>query len=362
VNHLNEAAPGSADPTASLAFPRAIIRANGRWPARIALLVALLLPELALRSGIFERYYPAFWLEQAYPSLVHFWSLLGALPFSVALWFVLPATILLFVLALLSGWRAGWSMSFYRLLLLLCVLKAWHTLNWGLNYARMPLRHNLELAGTADEAAQVELFRYLAGVLQETESAVPDGRAALESATAALNELSAGFGLAAHLSPALRTAPGGLLLLGGVSGFIFPLTLEPHVDAALPPYQQVSIGIHELAHVAGIANEGDATLLAALAGLRAADPFARYSTALLHVYSVPLPREQRDELLQLIPVSARREARAASSEQSELRSPWYSEFQDRILDLYLKWQGTAGTADYGNGTRQLALAYRQGWF
>lgn len=360
MNHLNNAAR-SVKAAASVARSRAASPPS-RWPGRLVLLVALLLPELALRSGLLQRYHPGFWFEQGYPALVRFWSLLDFSPFSIALWLVLPALVIAAVLTLVSARRAGWAVALYRLALLFCIVNAWHTLNWGFNYARLPLRYSLELTGLADEAAQVELFRYLAGVLHETRAATPDAEVALASAAMSLNKLSARLGLAT-LSPVVRDAPGGLLLLGGVSGFIFPLTLEPHLDAALPPYQRVSVGIHELAHVAGIASESDATLLAALAGLRAEDPFTRYSVALQHIYGIPLPKEQRDELLQLIPASARREARAAGTAYLELRSPWYSQLRERVLDLYLKWQGAAdGTADYGNGARQLALAYHQGWF
>jgi hypothetical protein len=347
-----------------LSPPFVRLAAGSRWPGRLLLLLLLLLPEFSLRSGLLERYYPAVWLERIYPALAGFWpAVTGVFPFSVILWLIAPALLLCVLWILWSARRAGWAVALYRLALLLCIVNAWHTLNWGLNYARQPLRYDLGLSGVADEASHVALFEYLAGVLRDTESAPADAATALESAVASLNELSAGFGLAANLQPALKAAPAGLLLLGGVSGFISPLTLEPHLDAALPPYQQVAIGIHELAHVAGVANEGDATLLAAVAGLRAADPFARYATALLHVYQVPLPRERRDELMQLVPVSARREARTAGTANLELRSAWYSELQGRALDLYLKWQGAAdGVADYGNGTRQLALAHQQGWF
>jgi hypothetical protein len=364
VNHVKASPP---QPDRSVTFPfRPLLDAGkaSRWLLRILLLSGLLLPEILLRSGFFSRHYPAFWLERAYPALVGFWSALtGFFPFSVTLWLVAPLLVLSALLALVSARRAGWPRALYRLALLLCIVNAWHTLNWGLNYAREPLRYGLGLSGEVSAEMNVELFRYLASVLHETELASPDAAVALAASVASLNELSAGLGLAANLQPSVRSAPAGLLLLGGVSGFISPLTLEPHLDAALALYQRVSIGIHELAHIAGVAHEGDATLLAAIAGLRASDPFVRYSTALLHIYQIPLPRELRDELLQLVPLSARQERSTASVSHSELRSDWFSAFQGKVLDAYLRWQGAAdGIADYSNGTRQLAQAYRMGWF
>lgn len=350
---------------ASGQLPSAAVRIfRSPWTGRFLLLLMLLVPELLLRAGAFKQIYPVFWLEQAYPQLVRFWSLLTVpLDFSLTLWVIAPALVVGACAALWSARRGGWRIAIYRLALLLCVLNAWHTLNWGLNYARAPLHTTLALSGVPDEDSQLALFEYLVGVLRDTVGSPSDVPRALESGAAALNELAGPLGLAENVPHQLRTTPAGLLLRGGVSGFISPLTLEPHIDAALAPYLQVSIGLHELAHVAGVANEGDATLLAAVAGLRAADPFARYAVALQYVYQIPVPPDRRAELLTLVPGRAERAAQSAARLSRELRSGWYAQLQSRVLDLYLKWQGAAdGLADYDNGARVLALAYRQSWF
>lgn len=346
-------------------LPAAVARLlRSPWAGRFLLLLVLLMPELLLRAGLFEVLYPVFWLERVYPQLVRFSSWLTAqLDFSLTLWAVAPALAVAVLAIAASVRRAGWRLAVWRFALLLCILNAWHTLNWGLNYARHPLHTTLALTEAPDEDSQLALFEYLVGVLRDTVGSPVDVPRALESGAAALNELAGPLGLAGSVSHRLLLTPPGLLLRGGVSGFISPLTLEPHVDSALAPYLQVSIGLHELAHVAGVANEGDATLLAAIAGLRAADPFARHAVALQYVYQIPVPLDRRSELLALVPGRAERAARSAARSNRDLRSGWYARLQDRVFDVYLKWQGTAdGLADYDNGTRQLALAYRHGWF
>lgn len=367
MNHNDDATvrfAGTPRVTPRLLPATAARLSSSPWPVRFLLLLLLLLPELLLRAGLFEVFYPVYWLERIYPQLVRFSAwLTSSLDFSLTIWGIAPVLAMIVLAIVFSVRRGGWRLAAWRIALLLCVLNAWHTLNWGLNYARQPLHATLALAEAPDEDSQLALFEYLLEVLRDTVGSAADVPRALESGAAALNELAGPLGLAANVPHRLVLTPPGLLLRGGVSGFISPLTLEPHVDSALAPYQQVSVGLHELAHVAGIANEGDATLLAAIAGLRAADPFARHAVALQYVYQIPVPLDRRAELLSLVPGRAERTARSAARSNRDLRSGWYAQLQDRVFEFYLKWQGTAdGLADYDNGARQLALAYRHGWF
>jgi hypothetical protein len=65
--------------------------------------------------------------------------------------------------------------------------------------------------------------------------------------------------------------------MAGVDGIFNPYGHEPIVVSGLLPFENPFLMSHELAHVRGVANEGEANLVALLATLASQDPRFQYS-------------------------------------------------------------------------------------
>lgn len=233
--------------------------------------------------------------------------------------------------------------------------------SWGLNYTREGVARQLELerGGTRDERRA--LAGYLLGVLKATAQADEDPRGALLSARAELAELLGPLGYRVPDGPLPWRVPAGTFLFFGVAGSVFPPTLEAFTDGAMPEWQQVAVGIHELAHVAGVAREDDATLLGALAGLRSAHPYARYALALHALAGIELPVPERLELLRSLPERAADDLSQALTLAARTESAFFSRLQERYLNLWLRFQKRpGGTGDYALGASRLPLALQSG--
>jgi hypothetical protein len=186
-------------------------------------------------------------------------------------------------------WRTAVTVAVVYLLFLV---------TWGLNYRRVPLEQKLDF----DRARVTH-------------------DAALALATRAVEEVNAGYA-AAHaaaldpaalersLADALRIvgAPGGVRTASpkwSLAGFYFryaaidgmtvPVFLEIILNPDLLAVERPSVLAHEWAHLAGYADESEASFIAWIAGTRGSDPVARYS-AWLDTYGLAysaLPRALR---------------------------------------------------------------------
>ena len=238
---------------------------------------------------------------------------------------------------------------------------------WGANYRRASVETQFGLQDEAVTQADLEaLLAELTRVVQTGAAAPRDEAAALRAVREALQGVVLET---THVTPTLparvkRTWPGLLILSGGASGIASPLTLEPHVDGALPAWGRVAVGAHELAHVAGYAGEADADFVSTVAGLRAGDAFARYAVALRVWQGVvaQVPREVRTAAYAALPEVARQDLAALSAPFQRYRPPAFlSAWQRRTYDRYLKTQGVAaGVRDYSRSVTLLAAAQRRG--
>ena len=131
-------------------------------------------------------------------------------------------------------------------------------------------------------------------------------------------------GVRATLPKTVKRLPAGSLIVsGGASGVVSPWTLEPHIDGALSATDQVAVGAHELAHIAGYAGEADADLLGALAGLNANNDFANYATALRLWSSAnwQLPSELAQANYERLPESVKQDYEAMLAPYRHYRLP-----------------------------------------
>lgn len=263
--------------------------------------------------------------------------------------------------------RRWFLQSLWRTVVGLVIIFVWFSMMWGVNYRRAPVETQFGLSD--DLVSQADLDRLLNGltaVIQATAAAPRDEEAAMKALHASLQRVVFD---AIGVTPTLprkvkRSPPGLLILLGGAAGIASPLTLEPHVDGALPAVARVAVGAHELAHVAGYAGEADADFVSGLAGLGASDGFARYAVSLRVWQSVAaqLPSDLQSAAYGRLPEIARRDLAAMAEPFQRYRPPPFVEaWQRRTYDRYLKTQGVAaGIQDYSRSVSLLAAAWRQG--
>lgn len=329
-----------------------------RWLVPAGIIVVL-----GLLAAGWPRAVPQFWLQQIWPTLFGFWqSVQQALPFPAVALLAPLITVLLLGLPLLA-WRTGSRPADGAFVLVLCltVLLAWLQLGWGLNYGREPVAQQLGLTGGTTVQQRLDLAAYLADVLAETADSHIDVRQATQASARELTALLGPLGYPGPISAEPVRVPAGLFLAFDVAGSLFPPSLEGLVDGGLTGWQQVAVGVHELTHVAGVAREDDATLLAALAGLRSGDDYARYALALDAFTRLELPPARREQLYAALPARAKADLAEAAAVRRTYRSAALSRAQSAVFGLWLRLQGSeGGVADYSLGASRLPLALETG--
>lgn len=231
---------------------------------------------------------------------------------------------------------------------------------WGANYRRLPIETLLQLEPEKVGAAD---FDRLAQSLFDTIKANADAPRDRTTAFAALR-----VSIAQTLEPVVgavtlpsqvKATPTGLLMMLNTSGVVSPLTLEAHVDSALPEPFFLAVAGHELIHTTGFAGEADTDLLAAIAGLRSSSAYMRYGTALWHyarVFTDTSPNFQKNHRGKLPPV-ARADYAALELAREQHTVPFLAGVSQAAYNQYLQSQGVkAGVKDYSRIGRLLAAA------
>jgi hypothetical protein len=259
------------------------VRVRGWWLLPIVAATALLMPwPSALVENLYSR--RVYQLLQA--SVTRVSNLTGL---------AIIDGLLIFAAALLVWWairlfRSGsgrgvvsrvWEVS-RRLVRTVAVIVLLFVALWGLNYRRVPLETTLG-GGIVDPQRLLVL----------AESAAMGANATRPAAVSAAVDFDA---VAARLAPAFavtleRLGLPGLLVPGrpkhsgiltpfftaaGVTGMVNPLALESIVHPELLPFERPMVLAHEWAHLAGFADEADASALA-WAVCRLGDPALHYS-------------------------------------------------------------------------------------
>lgn len=241
---------------------------------------------------------------------------------------------------------------------------------WGANYARVPVEQRLTFQTSetnqvsSDDLLTLSLdlaalmTRDLPGI------GVRDTKTALESLRASLSEVVTDInGRAPTLPHRVKRLPPGLLLRFGVQGVASPYSLEAHVDGAITGPAFLAVAAHELAHVAGFSGEADADFVAALAGLRADDPYARYALSLsLFNKSVRgLSYGDRMTAYEALPDAARADLRVKRGVGQRYRVQGAARVSTGVNNAYLRVQGVeGGVADYDRTVRLLVVATQRG--
>ena len=139
----------------------------------------------------------------------------------------------------------------------------------------------------------------------------------------------------------------------GVDGMTDPVFLETLVASTLLPVERPMIVAHEWAHLAGVADEGEANFVGWLACLRGS-PGAQYS-GWLFLYSElmqSLPARERTPIAAALAAGPRADLAAIRDRVARQVSPRVSAAGWRVYDSYLKANRVeAGAASYGQVVR-----------
>jgi len=210
---------------------------------------------------------------------------------------------------------------------------------WGLNYHRQPLAAKLEVdsARMQDEAMTAFAERALEQVnrlySEKQKSAYDEDRLSAEAVRRVRRVVAIIDGSEWDSAQRIKISrvSNPWLHAAGIDGVFNPFPHEPVISDTIVDVERPFVIAHELAHVRGYPDEGDANLIATFATIMSDDPAFRYSGWLnLWMYLRTRELEKRLEPgprqdLQRIFERARRE-----------QIPWVNNFQHSLLDIFLK--------------------------
>ena len=254
-----------------------------------------------------------------------------------------------------------------HIVLIVSVLFFLYAANCGINYHRNTFVDQDTLLDAVFTKEQLEDFcEYIIDRLDECESAsaYPQGKELSDSARISMKKIS-------EMYPSLRgyyPAPKQLTLLSrafsgmGVSGIYSPFTVEANINGEMPDMEKPFTSCHELSHLRGYMNEGEANYIGWLACTGSDDPsFNRSGWLIAWMHAGGALRridpESYEKLRERLPSYA-------VSEIEENTMFWSShetkaaEVQDRVNDAYLKANDQKdGIQSYGMLTTLMLVNY-----
>jgi hypothetical protein len=311
---------------------------------------------LASCTQLFPRQWVENWYSRgAFPTISHLFGVVAdALPFSwIDLWTVAGGSILIY-----GVFRRRWKL----LLGSVAFLYLWFFWGWGLNYHRPPVAERLRLETAGLSKSDVDRFADKAAAeinrLWPLASQSPLERHEI-SAIAARRVARVVFKIdgtewtasqrikqSVFLNPWFRGA--------GIDGMFNPFGHEALVINGPFPFELPFLMTHEIAHVRGIANEGEANLVALLATLASDDPRFQYS-GWLYLWGYLRSSSQR---LDPGPVADLRKIRDRILKH---RIQTISNVQTAMLDAHLKANAVPGGIRSYSDFVQLAIASQTRW-
>jgi hypothetical protein len=287
-------------------------------------------------------------------------------PFSLAgmILIVTPINLIFFLTRAIQKrrWRVAWV---WQIPLAALTVYGVFILIWGANYKRLPIEELWQLEANKVQTQNLEMLaENLIIVMQEEQNATRDPAVAAITLREAIQiQIKQITGGTPTLPTRVKATPAGLLMILQTSGVVSPITLEAHVDSGLPEPFFLAVAAHEWVHTAGFAGEADTDLIAAIAGLRSSNAYARYCIALTYFGKVlsDIPEASQTKLTQLLPSIARADYAALRIAQKTHTAPWLASLSQVTYNQYLKSQGVkAGVQDYSRVGRLLAAAQNKG--
>ena len=333
-----------------------ISRVKRKFPVAIPLLILAVLTALLSFVGVI----PSEWVETEYarsffPPVSHMASFFAdAVPFSwLDFWIVAAISVLVY-----SVWRRNWRLPLGVISLAYLVF-FW---GWGLNYHRTPLEARLGLKGamyyspeevdqfTRDTAAS--LNRLWPSVIATTPDKVAQRAAARVRRVTRQIDGKGGWVAASRIKHSYLA--DWWFRMAGIDGVFNPFGHEPILVGGVPSFELPFLTAHELAHVQGIADEGDANFIAFLATVASNDPGFQYSGAFemwVHLHGP----------VRLLDPGPRQDLQAFYERLRSQEVPQATRLQSAILDSHLRANGVReGLASYSRFVT-LAIATRSRW-
>lgn len=227
---------------------------------------------------------------------------------------------------------------------------------WGLNYRRLPLEDVLNVRGKAPtdvavlRAAIADADALATRIRPQASAALVDYQGLADRLYAPMNEALATL----RLRPLARAGrPKFSVLLtpfftrAGVDGMVNPLALESLIQPALLPFERASVLAHEWGHLAGLADEAEASAVGWFACMLGPPEFVYSASLTLILESVAAlpPGAHREAWGRLTP-----EVRAdldAIRRRLTQRQPQVQRAASEVYDRYLKANRVEdGTASY----------------
>ena len=316
---------------------------------------------------------PAWVIDDFYSRDMYMWlqtwmtSFTNVLPFAV-LDLVLIVTILavgyrtlrLFHVARQRGVIDAIWEAFRRLLRAAAFLTILFLWAWGFNYRRLPLETVMP-GGVAPQPTVESLrvgFADAASLAARLRSqAEPEGRfhsialSLRDPMNIALQSLSRAP-LRSYGKPKFSLILTPFFKASGVSGMMNPFGHESIVLSDLLPYERPFVLAHEWAHLAGHADEAEASAVGWLACMKG-DPTLAYSASLYLILETldALPESERTPLMARLDPGVHSDLDAIANRRRQ-ENPAVQRTASRMYDEYLRANRVAdGTASYGRALR-----------
>jgi hypothetical protein len=242
---------------------------------------------------------------------------------------------------------------------------------WGLNYRRISMIERLVLEGDASQEAIMDLGRLAVRQLNATHAAA-HAEGWRTSPWREHRMRDAYHEVLTDLADARTMVPGRLKwsLFGpyfrwtSVDGMINPFGLEVLANPDLLPFEKPSVAAHEWAHLAGYADESEASFVGFLTCIRAATP-AAYSGWLFLYWEVnsEVGAGDRQQLASGLEEGPRRDVAAVAERVRRGQVQVVRDAGWRVYDEYLKANRVEeGVRNYGLVLTLLTRArFEKGW-
>ncbi len=291
--------------------------------------------------------------------------LAGIFPFSVAeaVVCILPFVIIVDIVRCRKRLRA----VIIHMLLIVSVLFFLYTANCGVNYHRNMFVDQKALSGAEFTEEQLTDFcEYIITRLEECgpDQEYPHGKELADTARMSMDDLSEKYpSLRGYYpSPKQLTLLSGAFSAMGVSGIYSPFTVEANINGEMLDMEKPFTACHELSHLRGYMNEGEANYIGWLACIGSEDiTFNRSGWLIGWIYAGGALRrvdpERYEKLCENLPSYAVSEIEDNNMFWS-IHETKASEVQDRVNDAYLKANDQKeGIQSYGMLTTLMLMHY-----